>query len=525
MIRDLFRLLRTESGPQKAEPGLVLVGDGCIPTVELARQVISNMPHIGPMKLGIGPEFYAAAAATAINPSSDYVLVRTGEPGSYPFVQRLRAMGMPYSYVIDDNFWLLLDESLPIHQLYQNPFVRRALEYTISGADVVLCHSEHFRKFLLHFNSNVAVVPASFDFSVLEDAPPPVAPENEVRIGVVANSSRSADMALLVPVIHEVLGARPIGVVFEFFGFTPEGLEGLENVRSLPHVADYAEYIRQKYGRGWLLGLAPLIGNRFAEYKTNNKLREFGACSVATIYSDVAIYRESVEHGVTGWVVPNDTQSWTTAILSAIANAEATRAIGRNAREYVERHHHIKYVAATWQKALGPTFSKRTAFEAEIRRAQRRVGRWERGTVDHPQICTSTGPVKSAAPGEADGFIRRDTIFPVGPGESIASDALAPLCGEYRWSVLLATYGAVLEGALKVHVAAAGKTINEKTHNLRDLADGAVVAVCCTVPEAGRVRVTVTNEGSATLALYGLGSLSQTQFSSNGKLYPPGFVA
>lgn len=502
---------------------LVVAGDGAIASVELSRQILARMTGVGSLTMGIGPEFYQGTSAARVDCTAGHVLVRTGEIGAYNYLQRLVAIGMPYAYVIDDNFWMLLDEQTPLHRFYQHPLVRRTLEYGLANADVVLCHSEHFRNFLLAFNPNVVIVPTTFDFSVLDGVPLPPVPD-EVRIGVVANTSRSADLALIVDAVREVLRQRP-GVVFEFFGYTPPELDGLPGVCSLPHMPDYAAFVRTKVSRGWLLGLAPLTPNRFAEYKTNNKLREFGACSIAVIYSDAPVYRECVQDGVNGWIVPNDTQSWVRAILAAVDDPASTREVGRRAREYVERHHRPELVAQEWLDALEPTFIRRREAVGKLRERQATVAGWENSPSDWPLIITSVGQLKEEDAGESEGFRRRDVVLLVAPGETVCTEPIAPLAGPYHWGILVATFAMRLTGTMTVRVWEGARLLSEQAHAMASLPDGSIVSVRCDVPPSRAVRISLESTASGSFGVYGVSEKSETSYTEGFQTYPLGFAA
>jgi hypothetical protein len=404
-----------------------------------------------------------------------------------------------------------------------DPLVRRSLQTAVSGAEVVLCYSERFRDFLLAFNSRVAVVPAAFEFSLIDDAPAP-APHGELRIGVVANISRAADIAVLVPVVEQVLSRGLPGVVFEFFGYTPPELEGRAGVRSLPGVANYKTYLAAKLARGWLLGLAPLNGGRFAEYKTNNKLREFGACGIAAIYSDTRIYRECVEPGRTGWLVPNDPDQWTAAILAALADPAGTRQVGQQARDYVRSHHHMSSVAQAWKAAIAPAVAAIQRDRDAIRAARKQVIAWNRGPARAPQTFTAGGTLSKPLPGEAAGHYYRDVLLLVNPEETIECEVPAPVAGRYRWTAVIATYREVLHGVLVVEVVDASGTLQRTELDLVTLPDNVGFKIDCDVRAAGSVRILVTNEGTGRLALYGLSQLGRTVFPATGLVAPFGFA-
>lgn len=515
--------LRTTDNEERGR--LVLVGDGSIATIELYRQILTNVTGVDSIDLALGASYYSNASCSNIALNANYLLARAGDVETFQYVQKLQALGIPYAYAIDDNFWMLIDDehTHPVHQLYRHPLVRRSLEYAIVKADVVLCHSEHFRQFLLAFNANVVVVPTAFDFSLV-GSQRKSSPKTEKRIGIVANSTRSKDMAILVPVVQRILKTRH-DAVFEFFGYVPNELKGQARVRFLPAINTYADYIKEKMSRGWLVGLAPLVDNRFAEYKTNNKVREYGACSVAGIYSDTPLYRDSVQNGTTGWLVPNETEAWVDTLNAALDQEEQTQAMGQHAREWVQKHHSFENVAKEWRDALQPTFQKRAARVPEMVLRREQLIQWEAEQIDWPQIIGSGGAMKKDAPGESEDFFRRDVLLMLKPGESARAGLLAPLVGPYYWGMQVATFNRQLIGELRIDIYCGDQLIQTNRHDLANVADGSVIEVRCLVNELGRINMVVTNSGSDALCFYGVSTVNSTTFQATDFTYSRGIAA
>ena len=286
-------------------------------------------------------------------PEGAFFMVRVASPHAWPNIMALINSGKPYAYLIDDNFWLLLDQT-PLSDFYKNWSVRKTLEAAVSGASAVLCHSRRFRDFLHNYNRRVAVVPAYFDFECLVGLPEQLPEPGERRIGIVANVSRAADLAIVVPAIQSIADQSDEDVFFEFCGYIPPELAGHPKIRYFEPVRDYPTFIRMQYGRNWLLGLAPLQETAFSAYKSNNKFREFGGCRTAAIYSDVTVYRESVVDGQTGWLVENSPDAWRKQIIAALADPALARQVGANARAEVAAHYSIDQVRKSWLSALAP---------------------------------------------------------------------------------------------------------------------------------------------------------------------------
>jgi glycosyltransferase involved in cell wall biosynthesis len=509
---------------QEQLPRTVLLADGEVATLELVRQAVSASANDSVVPICTGREIYRnLQALDEVDLDVHYQFVRTADADAFSLVQRMQAIGLPYSFVIDDNFWLLLDDKLPLHRHYQHPLVRRSLESVLVGADVVLCYSEHFRAFLSAFTPRVAVVPAAFDFSLLEGLPAAVVPDGELRIGIVGSKSRVAESEFLVPVVEQVLSARP-EVVFEFFGHTPAALEGRPGVRSLPVVQNYRDYIAAKVARGWLLALAYIADSRFDEYKTNNKLREFGGCSIAAIYSDTRIYRECVQPGRTGWLLGPDRQAWVDSVLKALADPVATRQVGRNAYEYVLAHHHLREVAVRWREALAPTLHKVRASHREV--LARRPLLAQEG--DHPaamQTFATRGAALPSTEHEQRGLLLRETIFELQPGQEITGDVPAPVAGPYRWSGMLATYRQALTGSLEITVVDARGPLANVHWPLQGHGDAGVFHVDASLRERGRVTIHAVNRASGPVALHAMSRAGQSRFAETGAVYPVTFLA
>lgn len=514
MLRDL---LRREPG------GTAILADGLIPTVELYRQILDRADLPRPLSVQAGADVYLARArATRLNLQCLHLLVRTADAAAHAFVQRMRCVGLPYVYVIDDNFWLLEQEGVELHDYYRHPLVRRSLQAAVAGAQVVLCHSEHFAAFLRHYNPRVEVVPAAFSFELL-DGLPPADPHEEIRVGVVANSSRADDLAMVLPAIESVLATRP-QVVFEFIGWTPPELRGRPGVRSFEGTPDYRAFLQLKVSRGWLLGLAPLLPNRFVNYKSNNKYREFGGCGIAALYSDSRVYRECVRDGDTGWLVGDDPQAWAAALLRAIDDPAGTRAVGRRARESVLAHHRLDHVAARWQQALAPAVQRLTADQARLRWSRLVTSLQERVPGARMLLVTSRGPRSRLLPREFDGLERRHVLFELQPGERVVTDIPAPLAGPFRWSGMVAAFRAQLTGTLEVRYEDDDGVFHAETLDMSALHDGATVPFRCPVRRAGRVRLHLTSRASGRLAMHALGGLGSTTFPETGYRCPMVFA-
>ncbi len=259
-----------------------------------------------------------------------------------------------YALFVDDNFWEC-DVTPELKAYYGHPLVRRTLDEFVRRAAVVIVNSAFLGERLkARFpGACIEVIPAHFDFSVL-DPPVDVFPrpaDAPLRVGY-AGTSRGSAFDSLVEAIERVLRERPGEVEFEFIGFLPKRLEGLEGVTAFPGTTDYREFLSFKRSRSWDVGLAPLGATAFTRAKTNNKFREYGALSIAGIYQDIEPYRGSVEHGVDGLLVADTPAAWRDAIVQLMDNRQEARRMGGAAYRQVRARHDLEKVAPHWATVL-----------------------------------------------------------------------------------------------------------------------------------------------------------------------------
>jgi hypothetical protein len=123
-------------------------------------------------------------------------------------------------------------------------------------------------------------------------------------------------------------------------------------VRFFEHTSSYADFIRFQARRNWAIGLAPLRDTSANRAKTNNKYREYGACGIAGIYSDLPPYRGSVEPMITGLMVEPSGDAWLSAITRLAVEPDLRNRIAGNAERDVRAKFCVKIVAGAWAECL-----------------------------------------------------------------------------------------------------------------------------------------------------------------------------
>lgn len=285
----------------------------------------------------------------SIRPNEVVVFVRSATPISAGLAQELRQNNRPYIYYIDDDFWAL-DIKTSLGSYYRSPSTIAAMHELISGASSVITNSAILAKRLSRKSLQVEVVPAFFDFALVDHGPEnePEQPEENsaVRVGFASNHSRAQDLSMIVPTIHRLLREYQ-NIEIEIIGFAPADTGHLERVTTFPHLNDYEEYVAFQVSRRWSVGLAPLRDTPQNAAKTNNKYREYGAMGIAGVYSDLPPYAE-VENGRTGFRVSANPTAWFQAIKDLVDSHDLRDRVVKLAKADVREKYGIQIFANAW---------------------------------------------------------------------------------------------------------------------------------------------------------------------------------
>lgn len=320
---------------------VLMVIEGEIATTHLLEQVLAACAAGG---IRYRKRLLRELTVDDFAPATVPLFVRSCDPLVHQWVDALLAARRPYLFYIDDNFWKLQGDS-ELALYYQHPMVRRSLDHVVRHALFVMTNTEELADFIRPRNAAIVQLPTFFDFDVIAGAV--AEPTDEIRIGFAGSTSRVPDLEIIKPVIQPILDAYP-DVVFEFAGVQPAGVETGDRIRFFDYQSDYVAYIRFQVLRGWLIGLAPLVDNESNRCKTDVKYREYGACGIVGVYSDLLPYRRAVRDGVTGIIAENTPAAWLQALTGLLDDIAATRRLGNNAVADVRERYCVDKVALIW---------------------------------------------------------------------------------------------------------------------------------------------------------------------------------
>jgi glycosyltransferase involved in cell wall biosynthesis len=274
------------------------------------------------------------------------VFCRNTEPRHGAVLEDALRLGTPIIYELDDDFFSL-PAGIPGSDYHRDPARLAQLERYLRGASLVRVYSEALRARVAAVNPRVHRVDALVDWDLVPATPPPRSP-GPLRIVYATSRRVDSAAAIFMPDLRRVLDARRGSVEAWFLGYRPTELLGRADVHVVDFVEDYDVFFRRFARSGFQIGLAPLPDEAFYRAKSDNKFREYAACGIAGIYSDVVVYRDCVDHGRTGLLVPDVPGAWFAAMVRLIEDDALRSRIQREAGIYARGRYGLRQAAQAW---------------------------------------------------------------------------------------------------------------------------------------------------------------------------------
>lgn len=285
--------------------------------------------------------------------AADVILFfRTVQPAAFKLLELANGMGKKTVYVIDDHFMAMAPGS-DMGRYYHEPARREAYVKFLKHAAIVKVASDFFASHLqTHFQPRQIVsFPGSVDFALLDSFDRPGKRDDRVIIGYEGGKKETA-FGPVIQALRGIVRKYGDGVKIEFFGYIPEGLEGMHQVTFAHHDGNYQNFLKRLYRSNWDIGLAPLEQTLLHDCKTNNKYREYAACGIAGIYSDTPPYNSWITHKSNGMLAGVDRDDWYEVLCELIEQPELRVQISEAAQTQARERFSIDACAESWRALI-----------------------------------------------------------------------------------------------------------------------------------------------------------------------------
>lgn len=270
-----------------------------------------------------------APTRNMIRASDVVVFCRNTSPQHAQALRTVLDQKKPFIYDLDDNFFEISTET-PVGRYHRAEPQIRTLETYLSSASLVRVYSSRVEQIVKKYNPQVALVIPPIKWSFIR--PRPLRLEGEpIRIVYATSQQEDPLEEIFRPALVEILKKYTGKVQMVFWGIRPEGYDDFKCVEYWPFTANYNRFLERFSSYGFDIGLAPLQNTPFHLSKTNAKFRDYAACKIAGVYSDVPVYSNCVENGRTGLLVANTPADWFAAISRLIEDAPFRNQIAEQA--------------------------------------------------------------------------------------------------------------------------------------------------------------------------------------------------
>jgi|GEM_PF-511549 len=264
--------------------------------------------------------------------------------------EEMLALGKPYIYILDDNFWALPDH-LPDAAYYKTGSKLQQMEEYVRFANLVKVFSPELARRVRRYTPHVVCDTAAIDFSLLPRVLPPRAGETIQIAYVTARGARDELVALFEQDLLAILAEFPQKVHAVFFTERPPAFQDVPNVQVVDVDWQYDRFIRSLAQARYDIGLAPLLNTEFYLSKTNTKTRDYGACRIAGIYSNLEPYFDIVP-GVTGMLVDQKPGAWYDAMRTLVLDDGLRQMIQEQAYQYVYQTYRLEIAKQQWLEEI-----------------------------------------------------------------------------------------------------------------------------------------------------------------------------
>lgn len=252
-----------------------------------------------------------------------------------------------------------------------NEQVRNTVIEFLKAMDGVICSTPFLASKYADVNPHTYVVPnginlAKWDKHKNEHA------KGEIRIGWSGGASHEEDLRTIEAPIKELLAANK-NVSFHIFHGCPEFFK---NQSKITWHRDYAwidKYPRALKRLKFDIGIAPLVDCDFNRGKSNLRKLEYGALSIPVVAADVGHFRETVKHGVDGFLYKT-TDEFKNYLQLLISDVKLRANMGMDNYSSIALNFNTNIIAEQYVKTLAKALRKGKTTDVDV--ADHRGQKW-----------------------------------------------------------------------------------------------------------------------------------------------------
>lgn len=228
-------------------------------------------------------------------------------------------------FEIDDDIWNI-HHSNTAGLGFTDPEVQATIEQNIALADAVTVTTQPLADRVSQWNPNVHVIPNCVDAALLGHERPR---REQVTLGWSGGSSHANDFDFVSGELRSFLRRNP-AVDVHLIGADYRKALGRPDARWSGWDENLVAYLCKI---DFDIAVVPVAYHAFNKSKSDLKALEYAALGIPIVASDFGPYTESVQHGVTGFLVKRP-HEWATYLRDLVNDEQLRRELGDNARRW-----------------------------------------------------------------------------------------------------------------------------------------------------------------------------------------------
>lgn len=285
--------------------------------------------------------------------SADLIVLHRFTPGlmSIDTLKSVFASRVPILYESDD---LLNDIPHDHPEAQQGASWKEGIEYAIRHARAVVVSTEFLATRYRALNPSVYVLPNFIDFDLFYRPVPSGGDGERINIGLLGSSIQPSNFALVDDALRALVERYGERLHIDFVGWEcPKGWSDHPQATFHSFVHQYVDYAAQLKQWNWDIALIPLASDEYNACKSYVKWLDYSAAGIASVFSDVSVYNEVVEHERTGLLMPPSSAAWLEAVTMLIESPDRRHALATAGQQAVRENFDLRDKAALYNDTYG----------------------------------------------------------------------------------------------------------------------------------------------------------------------------
>ena len=280
----------------------------------------------------------------------DVIVIQRINPYSIHLLKKAKKHNIKVIYESDDDFLDISPENPSYSYILGN--FDNILKLVKNSDKLVVSTNELKNRFNKLGLENVEIIRNYYVEDALPLRPFTFRGNEFIKIGYFGTLTHDNDLELIHNVIlrlKDIFSKKGIHVIFEIVGASIDDSRDWFNVRKVPYypMSLPAFYDWLNYNSDWDIGIIPLVDNNFNKCKSELKYIEFSALGIPVVASNISVYNETIEDGVTGYLASNE-EEWINKLSSLIENPSLRETILNNARDDLLKNYSLKSRINQW---------------------------------------------------------------------------------------------------------------------------------------------------------------------------------